>query len=146
MPRYGSDVVPDVTGRQLGEDDARWDGKMRNLDVSGSVSGNFSALAVNDIGHQIVPFSVTPTFDATNNSGFEMTLTGSVIASAITGLHPGLLVAFVLRQDAIGGRTFPWPVNVIGGMEIGSGPNEVSTQLFYTTPTQLIAITAGNIA
>lgn len=146
MPRYDGDLIPNVTGFQLGEDDARWDGKLRNLDVSGNVTGNFSALAVNDIGHEVVPFSITPTFDATDNSGFEITLTGDVIASAITGLHAGMLVAFIIRQDSGGGWAFPWPVNVIGGMDIGTAPNEVSTQLFYATPTQLIAITTGNIA
>jgi hypothetical protein len=146
MPRFSSDVVPDVTGRQLGEDDARFDAKIRHLNVSGSISGTFDTLAVNSIGHEVVAFTSTPTFDCADHSGFDFTLSGNVITSAIINLRPGLLVVFTLRQDATGGWTFAWPANVIGGMDLGTGPNEISTQLFYMTDTQLIALTPGNIA
>lgn len=145
MPRFDSDVVPNATGQTLGEPDARWNAKIKDLDISGIVTGTFLALASGSLGHQVVPFSATPTFDASQASGFEMTLTNNVTSSAITGVRPGTLVAFVIRQDGTGGRAFPWPANVFGGADIGIGANEVTTQLFYTTQTQLIAVTPGNI-
>lgn len=135
-----------MTGRNFGLADARWDAWIRNLNVSGTVTGNFSALAINKLTHTVIPFTATPVFDiASEGSGFEMTLTGNVTSSSIINLNPGIIVVFEFRQDATGGRTFTWPINVLGGADIGAGPNERTVQAFYSDNTNLIAISPGVI-
>src|SRR5258707_451751 len=39
MPMFSSNILPDVTGRDLGAADKQWDAFIRNLVVTGSVSG-----------------------------------------------------------------------------------------------------------
>jgi hypothetical protein len=145
VPIFDSDVLPEVDGRALGNEDARWNAKIRDLDVSGIVTGNFAGLAINNIGHIIVPFSVTPIFDNSIAGGFDITLTNNVGSSAFINLRAGSLVAFVIRQDITGGRTFVWPPNVFGGADIGTDPSNITAQIFYCTGTTLIALTPGLI-
>lgn len=146
MAIYSADFVPDTTGRNLGLVDARWDGWFRNINVSGTVTGNFSALAINKLTHTVVPFSATPVFAISQGTGFQMTLTGNVTSSSISALVPGVLVVFELNQDATGGRNFVWPPNVYGGAAIGMGPNERTTQIFYSDGVNLIAVSPGVIS
>jgi hypothetical protein len=77
-----------------------------------------------------VPFSATPTFDATSGSLFKITLTGDVTASTFTGtgglgLQP---ITFMIIQDGTGGHTFAWPANVVGGMSISGTAGAVNVQ------------------
>lgn len=147
MPTYGNDILPDTSGRSLGAQDARWDAKLRNLDVSGMVTGNFAALAIFKLQPKVVPFSATPNFDGGDKSaGFKITLTGNVTAPAFNNFPAGQLISIVITQDAVGGRAFPWPGNVRGGMDVGKGPNEESAQLFWYDGVTLHAITTGVIS
>ena len=79
-----------------------------------------------------VAYSATPAFNAALSAGFDITLTGNVTSSTITGQFFGELIAFVIVQDATGGRTFAWPSNVYGAGAIGLAPNAISVQLFLT--------------
>lgn len=59
-------------------------------------------------------FSATPAFLATNNICYQMTLTGNVTSSTITGTPAnGNLLAFTLTQDGTGGRAVAFPPNFI---------------------------------
>jgi hypothetical protein len=142
---WDTDILPDVEGRNVGLPDQRYDGNFRNLNISGIVSGNFTGLAIFNLGQIIVPFSATPIFDALASSSFIITLTGNVTVPSIVNMKPGQLVAFVIKQDAVGGRAFPWPANVFGAADIGTGPNEITSQLFLSDGVNLYAQTPGVI-
>src|SRR5208337_890227 len=87
-----------------------------------------------------VPFSATPVFVGTGAllTTFEITLTGNMSASSITGLALGQLVSFIIHQDAIGGRTFVFPPAVVNGGSIKPAPNGTSSQLFAFNGSNLI--------
>lgn len=145
MPTYSSDLLPDSTGRQLGAQDARFDAHLRNLDVSGVITGAFTALAIFSLKPKTVPWSATPNFDGLDRStGYKITLNGDTVPT-ITNLPPGILVAFVIQQDNVGNRAWTWPGNVRGGMAIGTGQGEASAQLFWNDGTTLWALTPGEI-
>jgi hypothetical protein len=140
-----TDLIPDVEGRNCGIPDQRWDGNFRNVDISGIVSGTFKGLAVFNLGQINVPFSATPVFDALASSSFILSLTGNVTSSTMLNLKPGQLVAFIIKQDLTGGRTLVWPINMLGVMDIGTGPGETSVQLFISDGVSLYACTPGVI-
>lgn len=145
MPQFNNDVLPDVEGRKLGIPDQRYDAFLRDLNVSGDIIGTFSALAINRLTRSIIAFSANPIFPATQGTAFEITLTGDVVSSSITGLIAGALYAFLIKQDTTGGRTFVWPVNVSGGADIGTESLERTAQLFYSDGDNLYALTPGVI-
>lgn len=59
-------------------------------------------------------FTATPAFLATNNICYQMTLTGNITSSTITGTPAnGNLLAFSFVQDATGGRTIAFPTNFV---------------------------------
>ena len=146
MPVYGSNILPDVTGRTLGTQDLRYDAFIRNLDISGALSGSFNNLAIYALGNKAIPYSSTPLFDCAQNSGFTITLTGNAAPSFIN-MTSGQIVAIVITQDAVGGHAFNWPANVRGGGNVaGMLPNEVFGQLFYYNGLQLVALTPGVIS
>jgi hypothetical protein len=39
VPTYNNDVIPDITGRKLGNTDKRWDGFFRDLNFTGALNG-----------------------------------------------------------------------------------------------------------
>lgn len=137
MPQYSDDVLFDSEGKNVGHPDARPDMYARNLDISGSLSGSFVGASIFNLGQKAVTFISNPVFDALQSSSFIITLTGNVVSSTITNLKAGQLVAFVIKQDATGGRAFVWPSNARGGMDIGTDPNETSVQLFISDGTLL---------
>jgi hypothetical protein len=78
-----------------------------------------------------VPFSATPTFDASMGKYQAMTLTAAVTSSTISNPVDGQELVLELIQDATGGRTFAWPANV----KLPSGfafTTTLSTRGFYT--------------
>ena len=75
-------------------------------------------------------WEATPTFDASRGNVFVMTLTGNVTSSTLANARDGQPLAFILRQDATGSRTFAWPSTIAGGMVISGGANTVSAQEF----------------
>lgn len=145
MPQFDSNVVPDVTGRLIGLPDQRYDANIRNMNISGAVTGAFEGLAVNRLAHVVIPFSANPVFDILEGSGFAITLSNNVVSSTLLNIAAGTLIAFVIRQDPTGGRTFVWPPNVSGGADIGTGPNERTVQLFYSDGLAAYAVTPGVI-
>lgn len=132
MPTFNNDILPDTSGRSLGAQDARWDIQCRNLNISGLLTGNFAGLAVFTLKPKIVPWSATPNLDGLDSSaGFKIVLNGGT-APTFNNIGGGRLVAVIIIQDAVGGRSWAWPANVRGGMDVGQGPNEVSAQLLWS--------------
>jgi hypothetical protein len=146
MPRFGDDILPDVTGRSLGNQTSRFDAKLRNLDVSGTITGTFQGLAVYKLAMQNVVFNPNPTFDCSKSSSFAMLLTGTVLGPVIANAAAGQMVLFQFTQNAVGGWEFNWPANVRGGMAVGTAPGEISTQLFWFNGSTYVAITSGVIS
>jgi hypothetical protein len=137
MATFGNDLLPDSTGRKLGAEDARWDASIRNLDVTGLITGPFAALASFSVGMETVPWSASPVFDGTHSTGFKITLTGATPSPAINNVAAGDFALFVIIQDNAGQHPWTWPGNVRGGMAIGMAPGEASVQLFWSDGTTL---------
>jgi hypothetical protein len=78
----------------------------------------------------VVGYSPTPTFNAADANGFQMTLAGNITASSIAGVSPGQLIAFYFAQDATGGRTVSWPSGFVGALQPDPASNAVSVQMF----------------
>jgi hypothetical protein len=81
----------------------------------------------------IVIYSSTVTFiDAAQIQLFELTLTGNATSQPMTfvGVTPPGIIYFQITQDVVGGHSFSWPSNVIGGCAIGLGASQVTTQAF----------------
>lgn len=105
-----------------------------------AVVTGYGAYQVNDVlifdglvsggGVVNVTYSATPTFDASIGNLFKITLTGNVTSSTLTGLvSVGLQpVTFMIIQDGVGGHTFAWPANIIGGMSISGTAGAVNVQ------------------
>ena len=77
-----------------------------------------------------VPYTATPTFPAGTADGFQMTLTGNVTSSTITGVRPGQPLSFCFVQDGTGGRTVAWPAGFVGALQPDPAPTAVSFILF----------------
>lgn len=80
-----------------------------------------------------VPYSVNPTFTSVSqNQLFTMTLTGlaSSLPLVAVGISSPSFITFQLTQDVVGGHSFVWPANVIGGSPIDTTANHVTTQTF----------------
>lgn len=140
-----SDILPDQSGRSLGSIDQRWDVQARNLNVSGTVSGNFTALAIYKLTMQDVAWTAAPVFDATAVSSWKMVLAGNVTGAAFINHVRSQLYSIVIQQPPAGGFDFQWPASVKGGMAIGTGPNETSAQLFQSDGVNLLALAPGVI-
>ena len=84
-----------------------------------------------------VAFSTTPVFNAAagnpNIAVFEITLTGNVTSSTLSGTTPGQLLIFNIVQDGAGNRQFVNPTNVPMGNVNGIAAGESSTQVFVVT-------------
>lgn len=81
-------------------------------------------------GVVLVSYSPTPTFNAVEANGFQMTLSGNITSSNISGVSAGQLVAFYFIQDSVGGRTVSWPASMVGTIQPDPAPNAVSVMLF----------------
>jgi len=77
-----------------------------------------------------VNYSPTAAFNAATSNGFQMTLTGNITSSAITGITAGQMVAFYFVQDSVGGRTVVWPVSMIGTQQPIPTANAITVFLF----------------
>jgi hypothetical protein len=99
-------------------------------------------------GTVIVPYGLNPNFDASlivaGVITFEMTLTGNVNSSAILNVTPGQIITFIITQDGVGGRTFVWPANALGGTIVNPDVNGVTTQSYVVRSNgTLLATSAG---
>lgn len=140
MPVYASDLLPDQLGRNIGSTSLPWDVFARNLNIQGTITGNFNNLAIYALGSVTVPYSATPIFNCAQNSGFQITLNGSA-NPAFNGMTAGQLVAIAITQDATGGRAFNWPSNVIGGMDTTKMlANQEAGQIFYYDGAHMVSV------
>lgn len=100
--------------------------------VSALVAVLMNIVTQADLGNLItsVPFSATPTFDAAVAPTFAMGLTGNVTSSTLVHQNPGQKLAFIIGQDAAGGRIFTWPTNITNPGTIDPTPNAVTIQEF----------------
>lgn len=85
--------------------------------------------------YALIPYSLSPTFNAAagakNRITFEIILTGNVTSSTLVNVAAGQEVVFIIRQDATGGRTFSWPVQIAGLVgPVDPTPSTKSTQSF----------------
>lgn len=109
---------------------------LANTFLGGPTSGGAGPPSVRTLvpadlpGLSAVAFSATPVFNAATSSAFSMTLTGNVTSSSITNAVASQRIAFIITQDATGGRTFAWPPNFKGASAISPDANSVSVQEF----------------
>lgn len=90
-----------------------------------------------------VPFSGTPQFTVlAQNQLFTMTVTGNVVMLPLvaTAVQAPAFITFQITQNSVGGYTWTWPANVIGGAPIGLLPNQVTTQEFIWNGTNATAV------
>jgi hypothetical protein len=95
-----------------------------------SVTGQVSATKGFNAPLAVVPFSVTPTFDASAANVFTLTLAGNVTSSTLIRGLAGQLVTFRICQDSAGGHSFFWPSNFHGGGPVTTAPSACSQQSF----------------
>lgn len=77
-----------------------------------------------------VAFSATPTFDLSQHSWFEMTLTGNVTGPSFTNPVSGSILIMSLTQDGAGAHTFAWPGTFLHPPTIAAGANAVTELIF----------------
>jgi hypothetical protein len=89
-----------------------------------------------------VAYTATPVFPC-NLGNQQITLTGNVTSSTLTGIPAGQQTTFLIIQDATGGHTFTWPTNVKGGVVVDPTANATTSQTFISNGTNLYAIAPG---
>jgi hypothetical protein len=91
-----------------------------------------------------VAFSTTPAFAYGNGvNTFEITLTGNVSSSSVSGAVAGQSANFIICQDGTGSRTFTWPASFHGAMTIGSTASKCNGQSFAYDGTNYYAMSSG---
>jgi hypothetical protein len=140
-----------------GVPDPRWDDEitaqlkrvkgsdLEAVDALSLQAGPHSAAVLdpNPSNRVTVAFGKTLTFDLSAAGTQSVTLTGNVTASTLTNMQDGQTVSFLICQDSVGGRSFKWPANVVGGMQIGVAPGKCSAQSFVSDGSKLYATTPG---
>jgi hypothetical protein len=95
----------------------------------------------------VVAYSTTPAFNAAAGSiltpVFQITLTGNVVSSTLTGVLPGQFVTFIIKQDGSGGHTFAWPAGVNNSGAIDATAGSVSVQSFVADSTGALQAVTG---
>lgn len=81
---------------------------------NGATWDNITADFIAPVQITVVAYSATPIFDGAVGNVFEITLTGNVSSSTFVNPKAGQRYYFIIHEDATGGRTFAWPVNVPG--------------------------------
>jgi hypothetical protein len=104
--------------------------------VNGTLTATTGVLGLNSI-----PFSATPTFDASQGNTMKVVLTGDVTSSTLTGAQVGQSFVFLVCQDATGGHSFVAPSNVKWSTVGISDPNFCAAEAFIFDGT-----TAYNLA
>lgn len=90
-------------------------------------------------GIQVTSFSATPTFNVSLGSIQQLTLTGNVTSSSISGMSIGQIVVFDIIQGS-GSYTFQWPSNVKGAGTVGVVSGGHNVQSFYCDGTNFYAV------
>ena len=116
---------------------------------TGSVSGapvwqSASAAGIAPFTFKPVTFSATPAFAfGSGATTFEITLTGNVTSSTVSGAGAGQGATFIICQDVTGSRTFVWPAGFKGTMTIGTTASKCNAQSFVYDGTSYYATAAG---
>lgn len=84
-----------------------------------------------------VPYSATPTFDASKANGFRIDLGGNVNSSSLINGAPGQIVTFFIVSGSPGNFSFAWPGNV-------NNAGNVQTQSIGNLFTQSFITDGGN--
>jgi len=83
---------------------------------------------------QTVPWSPTPTFDASQAWQFFMLLTGNVTSSSLINVSQGQKITFCWAQDTVGNHTVVYPPNVHGWAAPFLQASYTTTQVFEVYP------------
>jgi hypothetical protein len=108
--------------------------------ASQTVNGTLKAIA-GVLALSTIPFSATPTLDATQGNTLKIVLTGDVTSSSLVGAQAGQSFVILLCQDSIGGHTFAPPPNVRWNTVPMTDPNSCNAEAFIFDGT-----TAYNLA
>ena len=104
-----------------------------------------TAAGVAPFTFKAVTFSATPAFAyGSGATTFELTLTGNVTSSTVSGAGAGQGATFIICQDATGSRTFAWPAGFKGAMTIGTTASKCNVQTFVYDGTSYYATAAGS--
>lgn len=114
-----------------------------DLSPTSVVVMNLAALGRIISAGQTVTFSATPAFNASLYNTFQITLTGNVTSSTLTGTSAWQYVNWLIIEDATGGHSFVWPTNVKGGMSILTDANAWNLQTFLCNASTCYAVSAG---
>jgi hypothetical protein len=87
----------------------------------------------------ILPFSVTPVFDARQGTLNKITLSGNVTSSSLAYAQAGQRFTIEVCQNGTGGFTFVWPSNVTGAPTVTSTANLCTLADFVYDGQQAIA-------
>jgi hypothetical protein len=91
----------------------------------------------------VIPYNASITFNGTNYTAFEVTLTGNVTAAATANIVAGNLYTITYRQDATG-NSVVWPGNIFNWAQICPVANSRSTQTFVADESgNLFAVSAA---
>jgi hypothetical protein len=97
-----------------------------------------------------VSFSSSPSFSiAANNQLFVFPLNGNATAnplSVISGILPPAIVTFKITQDVVGGHSFSWPANSVGGTTVCQAANCVTQQTFVWDGSSAQAVGAATFS
>jgi len=103
-----------------------------------------SAAGIAPFTFKSLSFSATPSFSyGSGETMFEITLTGNVTSSTVSGAAAGQAATFIICQDSTGSRTFTWPAGFKGQMTIGTTASKCNTQSFVYDGTSYYATTQG---
>ena len=97
--------------------------------ASQTVNGSLNATAA-VLGLATIPFSATPTFDASAGNTMKIVLTGDVTSSALQAAQPGQSFILLVCQDSTGGHAFAPPANVNWNTIPTTDPNYCVAQSF----------------
>jgi hypothetical protein len=114
----------------------------------GSITGTLAdqtdlvtALALRQVrAHSVVSFSATPTFTASTNNAFILTLTANVTSSTFSSPTAGQIYSFRLCQNGTGGFTFVWPTGFTLAGTIQTTASGCSNQTFIWNGSAAIPI------
>ena len=128
-----------------------WSGKLRLSGGFSGISGGFGGFSQIESAifvATVVASSPSPAFLMQGNVQlFQITLTNDVSTPTLltAGMAVPALIIFEITQDAVGGRNFAWPPNVIGGVSPNVGASETTSQLFYFDGTYALALSGGTV-
>jgi hypothetical protein len=91
----------------------------------------------------VVPWSAEMDFPGDIYTSYRVNLTGDVTSSTASGTVQGNLYTYIIQQDSVGNRAFPWPEDFLNPSPINPAPNGFTVQTFVMGVTHLIPIGAA---